>query len=51
MLFQHIPSRTVDDVTRTSELIAEFVDSQNMISAELKLRKQKWLSVLPMAVS
>ena len=37
--------RTVDDVKPALELYADFIDSQNVVLAELELWKQKWLSV------
>lgn len=38
-------SRSVDDVKPALELYADFIDSQNVVLAEMKLWKQKWVSV------
>jgi hypothetical protein len=38
-------SRSVDDVKPALELYAEFIDSQNVVLAEMELWKQKWVSV------
>ena len=38
-------SRSVDDVKPALELYVDFIDSQNVVLAELELWKQKWLSV------
>ena len=38
-------SRSVDDVKPALELYVYFIDSQNVVLAELELWKQKWLSV------
>ena len=35
-------SRSVDDVKPTSELYADFIDSQNVVLAEMELWKQKF---------